>query len=518
MSDRAPRWSSLPLHPFLAAILPVLWLHRTNLQSLYADMLLRPLIACLLVAGVTLLVCAGAAGGARRAAPAATLWTLLLLQGGAVGGPAALALAGLAAATTAAARRWPAPWPSVSALMNVAAGVLVVFNLVQTRNEAAAVVSPEIRAEHLESPLLERWTETETAALPDIYYLVLDGMGRLDVLGELYDLDPRGMRRHLGALDLHIAERSYANYPQTALSLASALNMERLEGFLDFPEPRARDRRPVGETVARSRVAEVLRAHGYRVVDYPSGYPFTRMPDADEHRAPWLSLDLAELYLLNETLLTPLQTLVADGPSELSFALRRRRIEHVFDDLPRLAAERSEQPRFVFAHVLAPHPPFVFGRYGEGLPSRQPFSYRDGDHWAEVHDDDADYRALYRDQALYVLDRLREAIAGILERSERPPVIVVQGDHGPGSLLEWASPSPRALQERLAIFHAFHLPPGLESSLYPQITPVNSFRLIFNGLFGPDAPPAEDRVFYSSIGRPFLLRDLGVITAEDVAQ
>ena len=39
--------------------------------------------------------------------------------------------------------------------------------------------------------------------------------------------------------------------------------------------------------------------------------------------------------------------------------------------------------------------------------------------------------------------------------------------------------------------------------LYPTITPVNSFRMIFNGYFGQNLPLLEDVSFYSNYDDPF---------------
>jgi hypothetical protein len=41
----------------------------------------------------------------------------------------------------------------------------------------------------------------------------------------------------------------------------------------------------------------------------------------------------------------------------------RRRINYIFDHLADPPA--NDQPQFVFAHIAAPHPPFVFNSKGE---------------------------------------------------------------------------------------------------------------------------------------------------------
>ena len=54
---------------------------------------------------------------------------------------------------------------------------------------------------------------------------------------------------------------------------------------------------------------------------------------------------------------------------------------------------------------------------------------------------------------------------------------------------------------------AFHLPSG-EAGLYPGITPVNTFRVVFNEVFGTDLAMLEDRVLYSEYVRPYDFQDV----------
>ncbi len=65
---------------------------------------------------------------------------------------------------------------------------------------------------------------------PDIYYIILDGYGRGDVLKSVYGFDNEKFYNELENRGFFIARKSNANYAQTTLfSLASSLNMEYLE-------------------------------------------------------------------------------------------------------------------------------------------------------------------------------------------------------------------------------------------------------------------------------------------------
>ena len=49
----------------------------------------------------------------------------------------------------------------------------------------------------------------------------------------------------------------------------------------------------------------------------------------------------------------------------------------------------------------------------------------------------------------------------------------------------------------MAILNAYHLPEGGNQGLYENITPVNSFRIIFNNYFGGSFALLEDQSFFS---------------------
>jgi hypothetical protein len=93
----------------------------------------------------------------------------------------------------------------------------------------------------------------------------------------------------------------------------------------------------------------------------------------------------------------------------------------------------------------------------------------------------------YHSQVLALNQLVLKMVDNILEQSERPPVILLQGDHGTGS----------GMRDRMSNLSAYYLPDGGEAALYPTITPVNSFRVIFRTYFGADLPLLEDHTYFS---------------------
>jgi len=103
----------------------------------------------------------------------------------------------------------------------------------------------------------------------------------------------------------------------------------------------------------------------------------------------------------------------------------------------------------------------------------------------------------YRYQLEYTNKVIFSLVKGLLENSVQPPVIILQGDHG---LL---SPG------RTTILNAIYMPGG-SKSLYPEMSPVNTFRIIFNQLFSENNPQLPDISYYSKYVSPFQFEDLTI--------
>jgi hypothetical protein len=154
-------------------------------------------------------------------------------------------------------------------------------------------------------------------------------------------------------------------------------------------------------------------------------------------------------------------------------------------------------PKFVFAHIVAPHPPFVFDADGDTVDQRFPFVIWDGDMYQGTTEE---YIQGYTDQVRFLNDSLGDWVEGLLEGSSPEPIIILQGDHGPRSTVVWRSPSEDAMREATAILNAYYLPGVDNDVLYDEISPVNTFRLILNEYFDAGLELLPDRTFFMSTG------------------
>lgn len=344
------------------------------------------------------------------------------------------------------------------------------------------------------------------AARPDVWYLVLDGYGRPDLLAERYGL-PDELTPFLRSRGFCVPEEARANYGQTMLSLASALNAAPLDELLTDVDEASRSRHALRELIADGRVVRAFRAAGHRLVVTEPEYAPLRQRAPDERLGPWPAFDDLTYHWLLSTSIPSLLQLAGAEQGRLGHALHRRHVRAVFDELQR--GDRWDEPVFVFAHVLAPHPPFVFRADGGDRPNPLPAGLQDGSHWHAVGDPAGEsYVEGYRAQAAFVTGRVRTIVDAILATSATPPVIVLQGDHGPGDRLDWADPAGSDARERLSILSAWRLPDGDCSEVTPGMTPINGWRLVLRRVLGLQLPPLPDRSFLSGWNEPYRLLEL----------
>jgi hypothetical protein len=366
-------------------------------------------------------------------------------------------------------------------------------------------LSPEETTEISIEPLPTEGIPADTI-LPDIYYIILDAYTRDDVLLEIYEYDNSSFLQSLEELGFKIARDSRSNYAVTRLSIPSALNLEYVEAIGPALDPNATDAAWLDRATKGNMVRKTLTDLGYRTVAFEASYGMTDWPESDLYLSPRpLSLsDQQAFYDLNEFEVLLIQTSMGRLAIDLSTVLNNLlgtrlvaphqahadRILFALDRLGRMA--EISGPKFVFMHLMSPHPPYVFAPSGEFVGEDEIFTL------ASREDEVGEIEG-YRNQVAYLNLRLQEELKTLLETSETQPIILIQGDHGGLRV------SP---EDRMKILNAYYLPDGGDTLIYADISPVNTFRVIFNHYFKSDLPLLEDKSFYSDLDRPFELRQL----------
>jgi len=309
---------------------------------------------------------------------------------------------------------------------------------------------------------------------PDVYYIILDGYGRQDVLEREYGFDNSEFINALRQRGFYIGECSQSNYGHTLYSLSSSLNYDYLDSL--------------GTTTEAQRIAvlkhgavrSTFESLGYQIVAFPTGWSMTEWTDADiypDYGKSFTTLTEFETLFLDTTLLrVALDYDRSNSQTTLYSNARRMRVLSMLETLKELPGKNGKY--FVFAHFVIPHPPYSFGPNGE---------------WIEINTNKASYDEIsraYISQIMYINDQILQVVDTIQSESATPPVIIIQGDHGPPPDL---TNSPGI---RMPILNAYYLPDA-NQELYPSISPVNSFRVVLNHYFGMNLPLLEDKSYFA---------------------
>jgi hypothetical protein len=346
------------------------------------------------------------------------------------------------------------------------------------------------------------------AECPDIYYIILDGYGRADMVARYYNYDNSAFVGFLEEKGFHVFSDARPNYCQTLLCLSSVLNMDYIDDFITL-DKNGDDRIPLMRKLRKNALFAYLKSKNYSIVAFSSGYEFTEIPDADVRLTPSGALSEFQNILLTTTTMS-----IMDGTT--AFDEHRRRIAYILNTLPVVPSDG--RPRFVFAHIVCPHPPFVFGPDGEKVKTNFSFSLLDGDGYMGQGGTVEEYTKGYFDQVTYLNKLVRVAVSQILAANPlKPPVIVLQADHGPGIGMNFLSLQRTNLKDRFAMLYALYLPGYVGKWPAPLSSPVNTFRFILNRYGGADLPLLEPRNYYSTWPRPFIFTDVTAMLDDEPA-
>lgn len=346
------------------------------------------------------------------------------------------------------------------------------------------------------SASIPRLDVTKSGYRPDIYYIVLDSYTNQDVLKNCFSYDNSAFLDELRNLGFYIADESRTNFTITDLSLAASLNMNYPQQMGNSPAE-ASNTADLYNWLQNNMVQTALKNAGYKTVAFETGYSPTELTHADYYYTPYEGINKyldglnsfesmamrtsagIILYDLKDHLPLPIKMML-----DSEYILHRNRILNILDKLETVP-EKGE-PTFTFAHILAPHNPFVFGPNGEDVSRHTPFTLNDDQDITSANK----YMIGYDNQVQYLNKRIIDIVKTILEKSKNPPIIILQGDHGPS---KWAA----SKVERTYILNAYFIPQGY-ADLYKDISPVNSFRVIFNEVFGTSMPKLNDETFYTT--------------------
>jgi hypothetical protein len=323
-----------------------------------------------------------------------------------------------------------------------------------------------------------------------MYILLLDGYARADTLQRVMRYDNSAFLSALSARGFDVSTRSKSNYTFTEMTLPSMFHMAYLS---DIPEldgvisGRLPPQPAIRNAINRSPVLDDLREHGYSIVTTAtgtSGYVSIRNSDVYLDTG---EMNEFEFHLIRSTWL--LDFIQFTG-SDFLLDQHRDRIEGVLDAIQQEASVTPDGPRFLFAHVLAPHAPHVFAVDGRVLARSDSEFY--SDIAAEHRDGGHDWERGYVAELEYLNGRVVD-IVDTITTHDPSAVVIVMSDHG--SAAQWNPLDPNSdPTERFTNLFAARTP-GHDALFGDQAIPVNVFAELFNTYFGEHRPVLQPRFF-----------------------
>jgi hypothetical protein len=502
MSKKTAR--TLHFHPLIFALYPVLALLAVNLDQVPAQTALRSALIALAASAVLYLALSFILRSAAKAALLTSLGVVLffsyghvyqLIEGKSIAGfvygkhrfLAAAWLVLLLAAAAWILKVLKSP-RELNLLLNIISTALILFPLFQIGAFTMRSLPTASTPEKVSPAGGEIQPADPGAQTPDVYYILLDGYSRADILKQLYQLDITPFMEELKSMGFVIPDCAQSNYGITAFSMYAALNMEYLDTH-PGAIPLGSDRREVDYQAMRqylvnSQVRKVFKSYGYQMITFETGFWWLNIDNSDQYivennnplkkySKEYALSNFEDLFIRTTAL-----RIITEANSAFFGSLTRRvktpgqqHYEWVQFSLNQLnQIPTIPGKKFVYFHVLAPHDPHVFDQDG---------NYHD---YSNVPNAEA---IAYPNEVTYLNKRIVEIVRSLIASSPNPPVIIIQGDHG------W---DPRY---RMQILNAYYLPNGGSKRIYPTITPVNTFRLIFDEYFGANYKLLPDKSFYS---------------------
>ena len=505
----------LIIHPFTFALFPILALLAHNITEVVPRVALRSILISLAAAVVLLLVVALITRNWQKAAITTTLVLVLFysygqvyefLQAHSIFGLnfgrhrylaiiyAVLLLVGL---WTVLFRSKNLTIPTQ--MLNIIGVLLLIYPLYQIVSYSLHTSQSEQRLSVV-TPNVDTSVLTKPKNLPDVYFIVLDGYERGDALLKDLNFDNSAFLDKLTSMGFYVANCSRSNYGSTHESITVTLNMDYLPALRSEMEAQGfTNSEDLWILLKQSKVRSLLKSMGYKTVAFESGFEWTRLRDADiylQYTGVPYEMQVFqpfEAMLIRSTALLiwsdstykalPAYTKTIFNVTKFSFEDHINRQLFILDQLPRLTSIPG--PKFIFAHILIPHPPFVFTATG-AIQTNPDFYSADG-----FRPIDGEHEAVgYLNEIQFLNIRMSDILHTIITNSAVPPIIVLMSDHG------------SSFVDHNLNLGAYYLPDNGKQALYPSITPVNSFRVIFDQYFGANYDLLPDISYEKGVPLP----------------
>lgn len=468
----------LPLHPFIFAIYPILFLFAFNVQEVDIWRIFLPLVIAIASTLFLLLILTACLKDRIKAGFITTLFIFIFYTYGYVFDalydwnlftikhrhlvPVILYI-GCYLSYIIHLIKQQSLKENFNKILNIIATILFIINIIK-------IVPNEIKKiEFNASPIREfvAFNEKDVGEIedyPDIYYIILDEYASLETIKKVWGYDNGDFAEFLRGKGFFVTEKSKTRSISTFASLANSFNMEYVTDNHKYEENIELFYNKFND----SKLVRYLKSKGYWMVAIGNIKNITGIdsigPFADANLdVKFNGIGIFNDLIIRKTLLKPFMWSKYQPDNNI---FREAKIYNL--NMVKSIDTGLKRPMFVFLHVFCPHDPFVFGRNGEEI---------DVSHWYEWGGN------YYRDQYIYITNEIKETVSTLLNRNKNA-IIIIQSDHGPRAH-HFNNSDVKYSQlkgEENKIFNAIYAP-KIKTSIPDNISSVNAFRIIFNAYF-----------------------------------
>jgi len=303
---------------------------------------------------------------------------------------------------------------------------------------------------------------------PDIYYIVFDAYASSKQLKNEYGYSNQAIDDYLRSKGFYIIKDSKSSYNFTTLSIGSTLNMDYLKNVDTLNKTTGREYLQAMKLSYKNEVITFLQNEGYNILNHS-------LFDFDSHPTTIKKFDLWGIRKLYDN-----YNLLFKLSQDIGYRFPRK-IDKFFNNDPdfvytpfnmeqhtdKIVKEimtsvklKTESPKFVYGHFLRTHPPYFFDSTGKPFSSSPP-----------------SYEVEYLHQVAFSNNIIKQITDSIMAYSNRPTVIIFQGDHG------ISFDEPVNQQKFFPNFSAIYFSNRDYSLVTDSTHNVNTFRIVFNTFF-----------------------------------
>lgn len=331
-------------------------------------------------------------------------------------------------------------------------------------------------------------TAVAEADKPDIYFLVFDGMPSTKAMKAAWNYDNSSLDSFLLKEHFFISHDSKSNYNLTVLSISSTLNMDYTPP-VDLAQDETKMYFKASASILKNSLTEILLKEDYSIKQYqPVSF---NNPD---WKGGLFFTDMLYMHYFYQTL-----------PGRIyrdlgwHFFKRFKNAEETYNNRNALAETDLKQtlslvkescdtlqrkPQFIYAHFRLPHDPYIFDSTGKRKPGLLTTKLKE-----------EDQPKVFIEQVQFANLLIKDLTTHIKRNNKKNTVIIVEGDHGYRNI--YGKKGYMIFDNLLTIYY----PDQDYKTLYPSISPVNSFRSVVNKFFHANLPILKD----SSIFIPYNL-------------